>query len=89
MEHPLTSVITRLRQDPVFQTEENPIFLPSDGSDEYGQTVRIHPIPHRGERRRDRAVSALCAGTALSADSSAGINGGIPAEPNGLTERSR
>ena len=46
-----------------------------NGSDEYGHTVRIHPIPHRGERRKDRAVSAQCAGTALSADSSAGIYG--------------
>ena len=44
-----------------------------NGSDEYRHTVHIHPIPHRGERRKDRAVSAQCAGTALSADSSAGI----------------
>ena len=46
-----------------------------NGADEYGHMVRIHPIPHRGERRKDRAVSAQCAGTALSADSSAGIYG--------------
>ena len=87
MEHPLTSTTIRVRQDPLLQTEENHIFLPSGGTDGDGQMVRLHPIPHRGERRRDRAVPVQCAGTAISADSSAGINGGIPAEPNRLTER--
>ena len=69
MMHPLMSVTIRLRKDPLFQTEENPIFHPSAGTD------RMNKIPHRGERRKDRAVSAQCAGTALSADSSAGIYG--------------
>lgn len=50
------------------------------GSEEHGQTVRVPPIPHRGERRSDRAVPAQCAGPALSSACSAGENGAIPAE---------
>ena len=65
--HPLTPVITRLCKDPILRTEENPIFSSVCGSDEHGHTVRVHPIPHWGERRKDRAVPAQCAGTALSA----------------------
>ena len=52
-DHPLTPEITRPRKALLFRTEENPIFLPSGGSDEHGHTVRVNPIPHRGEQRKD------------------------------------
>ena len=43
------------------------------------RSVFIHS-PHRGERRKDKAVPAQCAKTALLSAGSAGIYGAIPAE---------
>ena len=87
-DHSLTPVIVRLRKDPIFQTEENPIFLPSGRSDRLNTDIRSVFIrsPHRGEQRKDRTVLAQCAGTALSSAGSAGIYGAIPAEFTEHTE---
>ncbi|KAJ1136727.1 hypothetical protein NDU88_003142 [Pleurodeles waltl] len=50
------------------------------GSDESGQAVRSHPIPHREQRGSDISLSAHSAETELSSARSAGISGSIPAE---------
>ncbi|KAJ1152420.1 hypothetical protein NDU88_005195 [Pleurodeles waltl] len=50
------------------------------GSDESGQAVRSHPIPHREQRSSDISLSAHSAETELSSAGSAGISGSIPAE---------
>ena len=50
------------------------------GSDESGQAVRSHPIPHREQRGSDISLSAHSAETELSSAGSAGISGSIPAE---------
>ncbi|KAJ1203721.1 hypothetical protein NDU88_007502 [Pleurodeles waltl] len=50
------------------------------GSDESGQAVRSHPIPHRERRGSDISLSAHSAETELSSAGSAGISGSIPAE---------
>ena len=43
--------------------------------------------PHRGERRKDRAVPAKCAEAVLSSVGSAGIYGAIPAELTDIRRR--
>ncbi|KAJ1108744.1 hypothetical protein NDU88_006114 [Pleurodeles waltl] len=50
------------------------------GSDESGQAVRSHPIPHREQRGSDISLSAHSAETELSSAGSAGISGSIHAE---------
>ncbi|KAJ1187778.1 hypothetical protein NDU88_004548 [Pleurodeles waltl] len=50
------------------------------GSDESGQAVLSHPIPHREQRGSDISLSAHSAETELSSAGSAGISGSIPAE---------